>query len=561
VSPSGLVHTETELLPERLPQLREHEGTGRADLIDSWIDRHLRYLALATIAAAFVARVVVASRSYLNPDEALQYVLLNQLSVFLAYKASLSVAHPPLLFLMLYYWHLLGRSELMLRLPSVLLGTGLCWVTFKWVERLFGKAASLTSLIFVAFCPVLIALSAEVRQYVLLLFFMVTGLYFLDLAFEQKSAGKMWCFTAFLYLAILSHYSAVFFVVAAGFYCLLRIMDSHLPRKVVAAWAAGQFVAAGIYLLLYVTQLRKLKVDLALWGLDLDQSYFRYYRDDIFNFTRQHTWQVFGYLFAQTYVSAAMLLLSLGGAAFLFFRDLASRSPQANRRTGILLFFPFVALWGAAIAGVYPLEGSRHSTFVIPFILAAASFGLAAICRQKLWAAALLAAALMGVSNLYGYPTETGFTVENQRRDLMVAALDHVRQSIPRSDRILVDYQSSLPLAYYLCPTETIVADTSRPDFDQFSCNGYAIVSLRFWKLRGEVLPSVFEKLVRAYGLKPGDRVWVFQAGWRGNMVAELPKQFPQFRCLAPKEFGANISVIQFEVGPDLSPIPLLRSC
>jgi uncharacterized membrane protein len=560
VSPSGLVHIETELLPERAPQLRD-EGADCADFVDIWIDRHLQYLAMATVAIAFVVRVVVASRSYLNPDEALQYVLLNQPSVLLAYKASLSVAHPPLLFLVVYYWHLLGRSELMLRMPSVLLGTALCWVTFKWVERLFGKAASLISLIFVAFCPVLIALSAEVRQYVLLLFFIVTGLYFLDLAFEQKSAGKMWCFTAFLYLAILSHYSAVLFVVAAGFYCLLRIMDSHLPRKVVAGWAAGQFGAAGIYLFLYLTQLRKLKADLELWGLDLDQSYFRYYRDDIFNFTRQHTWQVFGYLFAQTYVSAAMLLLTVGGAAFLFFRDLASRSPQANRRVGILLFFPFVALWGAAIAGVYPLEGSRHSTFVIPFILAAASFGLAAICRQKLWAAALFATVLMGVSNLYGYPTETGFTVENQRRDLMVAALDHVRQSIPRSDRILVDYQSSLPLAYYLCPTETITMDASREGFQQFSCDGYSIVSLRFWKLRGEVLPSVFEKLVRVYGLKPGDRVWVFQAGWQGNMVADLPKHLPQFRCLAPKEFGANISVIQFVVGPDLSPIPLLTSC
>jgi hypothetical protein len=167
----------------------------------------------------------------------------------------------------------------------------------------------------------------------------------------------------------------------------------------------------------------------------------------------------------------------------------------------------------------------------------------------------------MGVCNLCGHSAETGFTVENQRRDLMVAALDHVRQSIPQSDRILVDHQSGLPLAYYLCPTETIVVDSSRRDFDQFSCNGYSIVSLRFWKLRGEVLPSVFEKLVRAYGLKPGDRLWVFQAGWGGNMVAELPKHFPQFRCLAPKEFGANISVIQFEVGPDLSPIPLLRSC
>ena len=561
MSPSGLVHTETELAPERAPQLREHEGADRAGFIDIWIDRHLQYLAMATVAVAFVVRVFVASRSYLNPDEALQYEKFNQPSVFLAYRAGMSLAHPPLFYLLLYYWHFLGRSELMLRMPSVLLGTALCWVTFKWVGGLFGKAAGLISLIFVAFCPALIALSAELRQYVLLLFFMVTALCFLERAFQEKLVHKMVYFTAFLYLAILSHYSAFFFVVPTGIYCLLRIMDSCLPRKVVAAWIAGQFGGVGIYAFLYVTQLRWLKADLAVWGLDLENSYFRSYRDDIFEFTRGHVREFFGYLFAQPYVSAAMLLLFLGGAAFLFFRDLASRRTEANRRIGILLLFPVLALWGAAIAGVYPFAGSRYSVVLVPSLIAAASFALAAISRQELWAAVLFATALMGVSNLYGHPTETGFTVENQRRDLMVAALDNVRRSIPQSDRILVDYQSSLPLAYYLCPTETIVVDSSRPDFDQFSCNGYSIVSLRFWKLRGEVLPSVFEKLVRTYGLKPGDRVWVFQAGWGGNMVAELPRHLPQFRCLAPKEFGANISVIQFEVGPDLSPVPLLKSC
>jgi hypothetical protein len=256
-----------------------------------------------------------------------------------------------------------------------------------------------------------------------------------------------------------------------------------------------------------------------------------------------------------------MLLLFLGGAAFLFFRDFASRRTEANCRTGILLLLPFLALWGAAIAGIYPFAGSRYSVVLVPPLIAAASFALAAVSRQKLWAAALFATVLMGVSNLYGHPSETGFTAENQRRALMIVAADNVRQAIARGDRIVVDYQSSLPFAYYLCPTESIVVDSSRPDFDQFSCSGYSMISLRFWKLRGEVLPLVFEKLVRNYGLKPGDYVWVFQAGWGGNMVADLPKGFPQFRCFAPKEFGANISLIQFVVGPDLSPVPLLKSC
>ena len=128
-----------------------------------------------------------ATRSYLNPDEALHYLLLNQSSAFLAYKASLTNAHPPLIYMVLYYWHFLGRSELMLRLPSVIAGTAFCWMMFKWMGLAFGRAASWIGLILVTFSPAMVALSAEVRAYALLLFCMGGALYFLERAFAEKS--------------------------------------------------------------------------------------------------------------------------------------------------------------------------------------------------------------------------------------------------------------------------------------------------------------------------------------------------------------------------------------
>lgn len=531
----------------------------RANSVDLWLQNHFQMFALAVIGTGFVVRILAAGRSYLNPDEALQYVQLNQRSALLAYQVGRSLPHPPLYYLLVYYWHLLGRSELMLRLPSVVLGTAFCWGAFKWVENLFGKTAGLVALILVTFCPTLIALSAEVRQYALLLFCMVTALYFLGQALQRNSAGRMWCFSLFLYLAILSHYSAFFFVVSVGLYCLARIADLRPPRKVATAWLLGQMGAVAIYVFLYVTHLSKLRANLSAWGGDLDQSYFHSYRDNIFVFTGQQTLEIFRYLFARSYVSEVMLAIFVVAVAFLFARDVTSGSGKPSR-LAVLLVFPVIALWGAAIAGVYPYAATRHTVFIAPFIIAASSFLIAALCRQRLWAGLLIATILMSLANASAAPAETGFRPEDQRRALMTSAIDYVHRVIPKTDVIFVDYQTSLPLGYYLCGPEQIVSlDISRPDFYHFDCAGYSVVSVHFWKLRSEGLALPFRKMVRTYGLKPGDRVWAFQTGWGGNMVADLPKLEPRLRCVAPQIFGNNISIVPLMVGPDLAPAAQAR--
>jgi hypothetical protein len=134
----------------------------------------------------------------------------------------------------------------------------------------------------------------------------------------------------------------------------------------------------------------------------------------------------------------------------------------------------------------------------------------------------------------------------------MIAAVNHLQQSIPQGDLILVDMQSGFPIMYYLCGRQEILPTiTVRGPFNQFSCNGYSIVSSPAWKLAAQNFSLQFEKMARTYGLKSGDRVWVFQSGWGDNLDTDLPSHLPQFRCLTPKSFGANLSVIPFVVAPD----------
>src|SRR5437016_7736577 len=163
-------------------------------------------LLLFLLAGGLAARLLLAHLTFLNPDEVLHYLLSAEPSFDMAYKASLTTAHPPLLIVLLHYWRLLGNSEFVLRLPSVLAGTAFCWITFLWLQRVTDRTTALIGLALLSFSPSLISLSAENRQYSLLMFFCATSLYLLDRAIGEN-VGMMLLSSLPLYLALLTHYS------------------------------------------------------------------------------------------------------------------------------------------------------------------------------------------------------------------------------------------------------------------------------------------------------------------------------------------------------------------
>jgi 4-amino-4-deoxy-L-arabinose transferase-like glycosyltransferase len=553
----------TETIPDA-PGESAQGTAGHGGLLENWLDHHINAVAIAIVAAGFAFRIFTASQSYLNPDEALHYLLTNQHSLWLAYKASLTNAHPPLMYVILYFWRFLGHSELMLRLPSVIMGTAFCWILYKWIGVVFGRTAGLIGLILAAFSPALIALSAEIRQYAVLLFCMICALYFLALALEEKSVRKMWYFSGFLYLAILSHYSAVFFTVAVGVYALARLADSRPPWKLVVAWAGGQAMALGIYIFLYVTHVSKIRHSIALWAMPFDTAYFHVDQGNIFTFTKVNTLNIFIFLFGQRYVAMAMLLFFVAGVAFLFGRDLLSPPGSApSSRLGILVLLPFIAVWGASIAGIYPYVGSRHTVFLAPFIIAGVSYLLAAVSPKRLWPGLLVAALLMTVANSFARPLdELEISSGNHRPAIMAAAVNYMEHTIPPGDLILVDYQSSLQLSFYLCgPKNIIPIKAFRNQYLEFSCKGYPVISLQVWKLIAQGFPRQFQTMARDHGLHPGERVWVYQSGWGPSLGTDLAEKFPKFRCLTPKTFGGTVTVTPFFVGPDFLPAPPSQDC
>ncbi len=243
-----------------------------------------------------------------------------------------------------------------------------------------------------------------------------------------------------------------------------------------------------------------------------------------------------------------MLGCFLAGVAILFARDLRVRGEDdGSWRLGIMFLLPFAAVWGASLVGVYPYVGSRHTVVLAPFAIGAASFLLAAVSRKKLWAGLLLAAALMGAANTSAKPVEIGVAKGNDSPALMAGAMAHMEQSIPRGSLILVDFQSSLPMTYYLCGPKTIIpSDTFQGEYFRFELQRV----LRGFAAYLEVDRGKFSDAVQANGAnqwtearRPGLGVSIGMGNESGHGASEARCKIPVPRAekFRRKYFGDSV--------------------
>jgi hypothetical protein len=530
---------------------------------DEWFESRATPAAALITLLGLLARMWAAHGIFLNPDEALHFRLANQTSLALAYKESLTAAHPPLLILLLYYWRAVGSSELWLRMPSVLAGAAFCWMFYKWLCKAAGSLAGFIGLLLVAFLPPIIRLAAEVRQYSLLLAFLVSALYFLDEAFTKNSASRMAAFALCLYFAMLFHYSAFWFAAALGLYALFRIFSERPPGRVVAAWALSQLGGLALAAFLYKTHLSKLSANNSTnqlqWLINepyLRRSFFDRAHDNPVLFLIGHTFGVFQYFFGQLAVGDAMALLFVLGVILLFRGKGFPQDLKSSRRLGLFLLLPFAIIGGACLAHVYPYGGTRHVAFLIIPAIAGVSVAIARLAAGR-WNRALTIAGLIVVACLvFGKPRQPWIERADQSRTNMAEAMDFMRKNVAPSDLIFTDYQSDLILGHYLCRQRPISFDPAPAHYEQFSCEGYRVASADYktaWMLWGDNFPKEWQRVVQSYNLKPGDTVWVVQMGWGIYLPEDLRKHFAEFRDLHFNSFGNNIKVFKMTVG---QPVP-----
>ncbi len=521
---------------------------------ESWFEAYSNLSAMLILTAGFLLRLRAASGTFLNPDEALHYLLANQSSWRLAYRVSLTNAHPPLLTLALYIWRGVGTSEFVLRLPSVIAGTAFCWIFFKWLTRILGPVTGLIGLVLMTFLPPMIALSAEVRQYALLLFFLAASAYLLELALAKNLPGLMLLSALSLCLALLSHYSAILFAAAIGAYSLLRVIARRPATQVSIAWVMGQMAALGLIASLYVTHISKLKGDYASETINgwLANSFYRPGHDNPLLFVIARTGGVFQYIFGQLAVGDIAFLAFIAGIILLWREKLSPEDSNIpSRQLVALLILPFALAAGAAIARIYPYGGTRHSAFLIMFAVAGVSFLVAQLAKQQITRGLSIAFLIVVVCNAFGKPHRPYILREDQSRVQMVRALGFIHAQIPQSDLIFVDYQTRLLLGYYFCPDRLVSFSAPVGSLEQFQCSGYQVVSAGpdLYIFNGENFLPRWDKLLRTVPMKSGQSVWVMQAGWDVDLLHNLQSGAPEFRELKPQSFGKNITIFKVTTG------------
>lgn len=493
-------------------------------------------------------RFWAAMGTYLNPDEALHFGLVNQNTVAEAYRNSLTNAHPPLLFVVLYFWRFVGDSEIMLRLPSVLANTTAVWMLFQWVRLVLGNSAGFIALFLGAFSPPLIGLAAEIRQYSILLASLTSALYFLERAFRDKSTRAMWLFSVFLYLGILTHYSALWFTAALGIYALIRIRE--LPLNIAASWVASQCGAAVIYVLLYFTHISKIKGSpmaadaFAGW---LREVYYHPESQGLFEFVRGSTASFFGYVLSLRAGGLIVALVFFAGVLWIMIRG-DHRDRRVPWQFGVLLILPFVLNCLAGILGVFPYGGTRHCVYLSLFAIAGISSLVARAALDKLWSVWIAAVVLVPMWLFVAVAPPQQIVPSLQKAELMRDAIAYLRSSAPPNGYVFTDGQAGSLLDYYLGRDQVGATAIECGEFRQIQYGSYRLISYHNWQLPADMLAQRVSEW-RSMCNVPAESVWVFDGGWDENILPSLRNVTPVWYS-RERQFGDKLSVFEFSRPP-----------
>jgi len=510
-------------------------------------------VAASLVLIGFLWRLWQARATFLNTDEAWHFAVSNQSSLSAAYRASLTLAHPPLMVFILYFWKAVGTSNLMLRLPGVLAGLVFCWVFYKWLVRVAGHTNALVGLVLACFLPPMIVLSAELRQYSLMLMFAVAAAYFLEVAVAENSVKAMSLSCASLYLAMLSHYAAFLFAAALGTYAIARMWAQRPRITVVGSWVVGQAVGLGIAGALYSTHISKLSAvypvaePLQRFGdFYLSDWYFHAGRDRLLPFLYRGTFGVFRFIFGQTGIGQVAAVLFLAGVLTLLLSKQRSSKQMLPGLVALLLATPFALNWIAVVAGLYPYGRTRQCMFLALFALPGVAVALARIVGNSIGPACGLA--LLMVICCHAFGTLQGrdmLPLAEQRHEHMDKLMEFVRSNIGPNDLIYTDQATSYQLRHYLCNQKPVSVDVSPDGFESFRCEGLHLVfsGPNAGALTAQGVDARWHDPDARLELPPG-HIWVVQGGWASGL-GEALQHVSGFTQMEVHSFGRYLEIFR----------------
>jgi len=540
------------------PVPRPPSPAPRPPNLEAWLQSNYHWVALAILAAGFVIKILVALPTFLNSDEIDNYMTTGQPTFAAVFREALISPHPPLFFLLLHLWTLLGHSDFMLRLFSILAGTAGLWLAFRWLDLVFSHVAAIAGLLVLTFAPSLTAAMTEVRQYALLFLLVATTLLLLEAGFRRQSSRLLAAAALTSGLAVYTHASGVWFAIAFGICGLMRVIVARPPRPAVMTWLAGQVFTAGLCLLLYLTQFARLRggqIETFVQESWLRNSYFRPGQESAFLFAARQTVAVFRYIYSHPISGIVMLAGFVAGIVLL----LSARAnpgrgkPGPSRLTALWLVCPFVVFCLGALAKSYPYGDSRHDVVLALFAVAAICPAVALLVRRRILPLLLGAAVLVPIWMAKAVTPAGQSPLREQRRELIQSAVEHIRRTVPPGAVIFSDNLNRPMLRHYLCQSMVTIMDDTSGGFRRFDCAGYRLVSsMRFFNFPPDSFGDEFARMARRYGLPEGETVYVASMGWGTSVALRLFRRYG-LEYAGTRVISARIALVPIPVGSEPS--------
>jgi len=513
-------------------------------------------IAVVILMIGLFLRLIEASQTYLNPDEAMYFWKSIPNDFVKLYRNSLYVHHPPLLVILIHYVRKISDAEIALRMIPILAGTVFPLFVYFWLRRAWNKTAGLLALTILVFAPHIVSLSAQVRAYTLALLFISASLYFLDRAIDEESVIWMTLFAGLIYIGTFTEYSFVFFVASIGIYFLLRIRWQSVSRKVMVAWVITQFGVIALYGLHYLTQIRKLmnhpsaQNDIGGWLRNM----FPWPGDNLLIFGARGAVNQFTYLFASTPGGIIMACVFLFGLILLW----KGRSREERKRTRAMLplfLMPFLFAFAAALARIHPYGHSRHTVFLSIFIASCIAVTLEKIVRSRKWV--VLPAMLLLIPFWYFNKIQDPNNIGKDRnqREIMLSGIQYIQKTIPPGSLIFTEYETRDILNYYLGPRKASLFQVNEPTEELYS--KFRLFSSRYSYHKEEDFVEDFMKFRKIYGINPEESVWVVDGGW--GLIPFKSKMINNLRGTPYRQDFGRVLLV-FKTPPNYGPIHLLRS-
>jgi hypothetical protein len=275
--------------------------------------------------------------------------------------------------LMLGWIRLFGDSEISLRLPSLLFGSGSIILLYQLGKKWTGRKMAFLAALLLTLSPVHIWYSQEAKLYSLLLFLVLSSVYlFGELENPKRKAGWL-LYSLSIFLMVFTHYSSLIFILAIWTLALFGSKRTFLKISAVHILVLG-ILALSVYLQLFIRPAAE-----GIWYLN--------------PFKLFEWWKVFSCWFSTGYIltlespaefvtliERPFFALSLLLVYFFWIRGLLGFFEKPHRRLGfsmlLYLFALPAAFFTATKLGLQHIYIERGLYPVLPFFFLCLAEGI-----------------------------------------------------------------------------------------------------------------------------------------------------------------------------------------